>query len=62
MFPSFREPGASFVRGLPPRMILQYWAGDERGSNIPEGQNDFPITIPVERRFRLAQAPRGARN
>ena len=33
MFPSFREPGASFVRGLPPRMILQYWAGDERGSS-----------------------------
>jgi pyruvate dehydrogenase E1 component alpha subunit len=28
-------------------MILQYWAGDERGSNIPQGQNDFPITIPV---------------
>ena len=47
MFPSFREPGASFVRGLPPRMILQYWVGDERGSKIPEGQNDFPITIPV---------------
>ncbi len=47
MFPAFREPGASFVRGLPPRMILQYWSGDERGSMIPEGQNDFPITIPV---------------
>jgi pyruvate dehydrogenase E1 component alpha subunit len=47
MFPSFREPGASFVRGLPLRMILQYWSGDERGSVIPEGQNDFPITIPV---------------
>jgi len=47
MFPSFREPGASFVRGLPPHMIFQYWAGDERGSKIPEGQNDFPITIPV---------------
>src|SRR4051812_16136902 len=43
MFPSFREAGASFVRGLPPRMILQYWSGDERGSLIPEGQNDFPI-------------------
>ena len=42
MFPSFREPGASFVRGLPMRMILQYWAGDERGSSIPEGLNDFP--------------------
>jgi pyruvate dehydrogenase E1 component alpha subunit len=47
MFPTFREPGASFVRGLPPRMILQYWSGDERGSLIPEAQNDFPITIPV---------------
>jgi pyruvate dehydrogenase E1 component alpha subunit len=47
MFPAFREPGASFVRGLPLRMILQYWSGDERGSIIPEGQNDFPITIPV---------------
>ena len=47
MFPAFREPGASFVRGVPLRMILQYWAGDERGNLIPEGINDFPITIPV---------------
>jgi pyruvate dehydrogenase E1 component alpha subunit len=47
MFPTFRESGASFVRGLPPRMILQYWSGDERGSLIPDGLNDFPITIPV---------------
>src|SRR5574341_1140363 len=48
MLPAFREQGASFVRGLPPRMILQYWSGDERGSIIPEGQNDFPITIPAQ--------------
>lgn len=47
MTPSFREPGVSIVRGLPMRMIFQYWSGDERGSLIPEGQNDFPITIPV---------------
>ncbi len=47
MFPSFREAGVSFVRGLPMKMIFQYWSGDERGSLIPEGQNDFPITIPV---------------
>ncbi|MBI4528585.1 MAG: pyruvate dehydrogenase (acetyl-transferring) E1 component subunit alpha [Deltaproteobacteria bacterium] len=47
MFPSFREPGVSIVRGLPLRMILQYWSGDERGSLIPEELNDFPITIPV---------------
>lgn len=54
MFPSFREPGASFVRGLPMRMILQYWAGDERGSLMPEGLNDFPITIPVGTQIPIA--------
>lgn len=47
MFPSYREAGASIVRGLPLRMIFQYWSGDERGSWIPQDQNDFPITIPV---------------
>jgi pyruvate dehydrogenase E1 component alpha subunit len=47
MFPSFREAGVSIVRGLPLASIFQYWSGDERGSLTPEGQNDFPITIPV---------------
>jgi pyruvate dehydrogenase E1 component alpha subunit len=54
MFPAFREAGASFVRGLPMRMILQYWAGDERGSQIPEGLNDFPISIPVATQIPIA--------
>ncbi len=54
MFPAFREPGASFVRGLPLHMILQYWAGDERGSQIPEGLNDFPISIPVATQIPIA--------
>src|SRR5436309_8580863 len=46
MFPAFREPGASIVRGLPMRMVLQYWAGEECGSLIPEEVNDFTITMP----------------
>ena len=54
MFPAFREPGASFVRGLPIRMIFQYWAGDERGSQIPENLNDYPITIPVSTQIPVA--------
>ena len=54
MFPAFREPGASFVRGLPMRMIFQYWAGDERGSQIPEGLNDYPISIPVATQIPVA--------
>ncbi len=47
MFPSFRELGVFLVRGLPMRMIFQYWSGDERGSEIPQGENDLPVAIPV---------------
>ncbi len=47
VFPAFREPGVSIVRGLPMKMIYQYWSGDERGSAIPEALHDFPIAIPV---------------
>ncbi|HWP56359.1 MAG TPA: pyruvate dehydrogenase (acetyl-transferring) E1 component subunit alpha [Candidatus Acidoferrales bacterium] len=54
MFPSYREAAAYFVRGLPLRMLLQYWSGDERGSLIPEGENDFCITIPVGTQIPLA--------
>jgi len=54
MFPSYREAGASIVRGLPLKMIYQYWSGDERGSRIPAGQNDFPITIPVGTQIPMA--------
>jgi len=46
-FPAFREPGISMIRGIPMKMIYQYWAGDERGGAIPEGINDFPTAIPV---------------
>jgi pyruvate dehydrogenase E1 component alpha subunit len=47
VFPAFREPGVSILRGLPMKMIYHYWSGDERGSEIPEGLHDFPIAIPV---------------
>ena len=54
MFPSYREAGVFIVRGLPMSMILQYWSGDERGSHIPEGENDFCITIPVGTQIPIA--------
>ena len=47
VFPAFREAGVLILRGTPMRMIYQYWSGDERGGEIPEGQHDFPIAIPV---------------
>lgn len=47
MFPSFRENSAFMVRGMPPELLYQYWAGDERGNKIPEGLNCFTVSVPV---------------
>lgn len=54
VFPSYREAAVSVVRGLPLRMIFQYWSGDERGSFIPRQQNDFPVSIPVGTQIPIA--------
>ncbi len=47
LFPTFRESGVYIAMGYPLHLIFQYWAGDERGMNIPEGMNVFPLSIPV---------------
>ncbi len=47
LIPSFRESGAIVARGTPMRMLMQYWAGDERGQNVPPSVNNFPVAIPV---------------
>ena len=47
LFPAFREAGAYITRGWPMEMQYQYWAGDERGSKLPENSRIFTIAIPV---------------
>lgn len=47
LLPSFREHGAQLVRGVTPKELLQYWGGDERGSDFAGPRRDFPISIPV---------------
>jgi pyruvate dehydrogenase E1 component alpha subunit len=47
LFPAFREAGAYITRGWPLEMQYQYWAGDERGSKLPESSRIFTISIPV---------------
>ncbi len=47
MFPTYRESGSYLIRGMPMHTLLLYWAGDERGQHIPEGENDFTIAIPI---------------
>ena len=47
VFPAFRENGIFMIRGVPAHMLYQYWAGDERGMQIPKGINILPVSITV---------------
>jgi len=46
-FPSYREHGAGFVRGMSLKQTLLYWMGDERGNQVPEDVNLFTISVPI---------------
>lgn len=47
--PAYREYAAQFLRGVAMQQILLYWAGDERGSDWPDGaaHHDFPLSVPI---------------
>jgi pyruvate dehydrogenase E1 component alpha subunit len=47
VFPSFRETGVLFLRGVPLRNIYLYWMGNEMGQKVSEEVNVFPISVPV---------------
>jgi len=47
LFPAFRESGAYITHGWPMEMQYQYWAGDERGSKLPENSRIFTMSVPV---------------
>ncbi|MBI4181942.1 MAG: pyruvate dehydrogenase (acetyl-transferring) E1 component subunit alpha [Candidatus Aenigmarchaeota archaeon] len=47
LFPSFRENAALIARHQPLEMLMAYWAGDERGQQVPASLNNFPVAIPV---------------
>jgi pyruvate dehydrogenase E1 component alpha subunit len=47
MVPGFREAAAYLLRGLPVKYILLYYMGREEGNQIPDGQRDLPVNIPV---------------
>ena len=46
MFPTYRQNGAYITRGFPMEKLLQ-WSWDERGMRIPDGENDFTLSIPI---------------
>lgn len=47
LFPTYRETAALLTRGVSLTKILQYWSGDERGSELPPSLNVFPTSVPV---------------
>jgi pyruvate dehydrogenase E1 component subunit alpha len=47
VLPSFREMGVHLALGYPIHQLFQYWTGDERGLQTPEGLNLLPICVSV---------------
>ena len=45
--PTYRGGGVYFARGMEMRYALLYWAGDDRGTRFPDGNNDMIFSIPV---------------
>ena len=45
--PMYRDAAGMLAFGMPPFKLLQYWGGDERGMQIPEGLNMLPLAVPV---------------
>jgi len=47
LFPSYREPVAALIRGLPLSQMYLYWMGSEEGSRTPDGVKVFANSVPV---------------
>ena len=47
IFPAFRENGVYMIKGVSADLLFRYWAGDERGMQIPKGINILPVSITV---------------
>jgi pyruvate/2-oxoglutarate/acetoin dehydrogenase E1 component/TPP-dependent pyruvate/acetoin dehydrogenase alpha subunit len=45
--PMYRDNASMLAFGLPAEKLLQFWGGDERGMQIPEGLQMLPLAIPV---------------
>ena len=45
--PMYRDSAGMMAFGMPPKNLLLYWGGDERGMHIPEELNMLPIAVPV---------------
>lgn len=49
--PYYRDSGVLLQRGATIMQLLQYWGGDERGSDFKEYREDFPVCVPIATQF-----------
>ena len=49
LVPYYRGTATMIAKGIKPHEILQYWGGDERGSDYKDKncKEDFPIAVPI---------------
>lgn len=47
VFPSFRETGALYMKGVSFKDIFLYWMGNEAGQKVPPDVPVFPVSVPV---------------
>jgi pyruvate dehydrogenase E1 component alpha subunit len=47
VFPSFRETGVIYMKGVSLKDIYLYWMGNEAGQKVPEDVWVFPVSVPV---------------
>ena len=47
LFPMYRSAAALITRKYPIHQLYLYYGGDERGLKVPQGQNNFVVSIPV---------------
>jgi pyruvate dehydrogenase E1 component alpha subunit len=47
VFPSFRETGVLYLKGVPLKNIFLYWMGSEEGQKVPPDVQVFPVAVPV---------------
>lgn len=49
--PYYRDQATQYLRGASLTEMLQYWGGDERGSQYRDCKEDMPVCVPIATQF-----------
>lgn len=51
LVPAYRNNAAWITAGYPIAKVIQYWLGNEMGSQMPQGVNILPVNIPIATQY-----------